>query len=96
MGDVTQSQDIWKPLMIYVIAAAYSAGALSPLAEMIHSGMDVTVLVPFPSPRGSYHSRVICKDKETLPCLTGFAFSPFTSFNTQLVASGVRRALGSC
>lgn len=50
MGDVTLSQDICKSLQLPVL--------LVPLAEMIPSRMDVTVLVPSPNPRGSYHSWV--------------------------------------
>lgn len=50
MGDVTQSQDIWKPLMIYVIAAAYSAGAIKSFGrdDPLRDGCDCAGAFPQP------------------------------------------------
>lgn len=55
MDDVTLSQDIWKSLMIYVIAAAYSAGAIKCLNRDDPLRMDVTVTVAPSTPTESYH-----------------------------------------
>lgn len=84
MDDVTLSQDIWKSLMIYVIAAAYSAGAIKCLNRDDPLRMDVTVTVAPSTPTESYHGWVICEDKETLPCLVGFAFSPLPHLTQSL------------